>query len=107
MQTPSEWKAGRGVGTSGANEWSGWGTALKPSFEPVVVARKPLTGTVAANVLEHGTGALNIDGCRVGLRDDEDPDALAARSGGVRGFADAYVAGRATGASPTDVSKGR
>lgn len=46
-------------------EWEGWGTALKPAFEPVVVARKPLAGTVAANVLEHGTGALNIDGCRV------------------------------------------
>src|SRR5690625_7244951 len=65
MQTPSEWKAGRGVGTSGANEWSGWGTALKPAFEPIVVARKPLTGTVAGNVLAHGTGALNIDACRV------------------------------------------
>lgn len=47
-------------------EWQGWGTALKPSWEPVVVARKPLTGTVAGNVLEHGTGALNIDGCRIG-----------------------------------------
>jgi len=46
-------------------EWSGWGTALKPAHEPVVVARKPLVGTVAANVLAHGTGALNIDGCRV------------------------------------------
>ena len=46
--------------------WQGWGTALKPAFEPVVVARKPLTGTVAANVLEHGTGGLNIDGCRIG-----------------------------------------
>ena len=46
-------------------EWDGWGTALKPAFEPVVVARKPLVGTVAANVLLHGTGALNIDGCRV------------------------------------------
>ncbi|AEO94511.1 DNA methylase [Mycobacterium phage Violet] len=42
------------------------GTALKPSFEPIVVARKPLVGTVAANVLEHGTGALNIDACRIG-----------------------------------------
>lgn len=42
------------------------GTALKPAFEPIVVARKPLSGTVAANVLEHGTGALNIDACRVG-----------------------------------------
>lgn len=43
----------------------GLGTALKPAWEPIVVARKPLTGTVAANVLAHGTGALNIDGCRV------------------------------------------
>ena len=51
--------------TSDAARWSGWGTALKPAHEPVVVARKPLTGTVAANVLEHGTGALNIDGCRI------------------------------------------
>lgn len=45
-------------------EWQGWGTALKPAHEPIVVARKPLIGTVAANVLAHGTGALNIDGCR-------------------------------------------
>jgi len=49
-----------------AREWSGWGTALKPAHEPIVVARKPLVGTVAANVLEHGTGALNIDACRIG-----------------------------------------
>ncbi len=46
-------------------EWSGWGTALKPAHEPICVARKPFAGTVAANVLEHGTGALNIDACRV------------------------------------------
>jgi DNA methylase len=46
-------------------EWQGWGTALKPAWEPIVVARKPLIGTVADNVLAHGTGALNIDGCRV------------------------------------------
>jgi len=51
--------------TDAARQWEGWGTALKPSHEPIVVARKPLVGTVAANVLEHGTGALNIDGCRV------------------------------------------
>ncbi|AGM14016.1 DNA methylase [Mycobacterium phage Murphy] len=51
--------------TDAARQWQGWGTALKPSFEPVVVARKPLVGTVAANVLEHGTGALNIDACRI------------------------------------------
>jgi site-specific DNA-methyltransferase (adenine-specific) len=47
-------------------DWQGWGTALKPALEPVTVARKPFKGTVAANVLEHSTGALNIDGCRVG-----------------------------------------
>lgn len=46
-------------------EWEGWGTALKPAFEPVIMARKPLSGTVAANVLAHGVGAINIDGCRV------------------------------------------
>ena len=46
--------------------WQGWGTALKPALEPITVARKPLIGTVAENVLAHGTGALNIDGCRVG-----------------------------------------
>ena len=48
-----------------AQQWDGWGTALKPALEPITVARKPFKGTVAANVLEHGTGALNIDGCRV------------------------------------------
>lgn len=51
--------------TVAAKRWQGWGTALKPSFEPIVVARKPLAGTVAANVLEYGTGALNIDACRI------------------------------------------
>ena len=48
-----------------AKRWEGWGTALKPASEPVVVARKPLAGTVSANVLEHGTGAINVDGCRI------------------------------------------
>lgn len=52
--------------TDTAKYWEGWGTALKPALEPITVARKPLIGTVAANVLEHGTGAINIDGCRVG-----------------------------------------
>jgi hypothetical protein len=51
--------------TEAARQWQGWGTALKPALEPITVARKPLVGTVAANVLEHGTGALNVDGCRV------------------------------------------
>lgn len=52
--------------TDAARQWEGWGTALKPAHEPICVARKPLIGTVAANVLARGTGALNIDGCRVG-----------------------------------------
>ncbi|ADH87341.1 DNA methylase N-4/N-6 domain protein [Ancylobacter novellus DSM 506] len=52
--------------TAAAAAWQGWGTALKPAWEPIVLARKPLIGTVAENVLEHGTGALNVDGCRVG-----------------------------------------
>lgn len=48
-----------------AEKWDGWGTALKPAWEPIILARKSLTGTIAANVLEHGTGAINVDGCRV------------------------------------------
>lgn len=47
-------------------DWQGWGTALKPALEPITVARKPLGGTVAENVLRHGTGAINVDACRVG-----------------------------------------
>jgi DNA methylase len=49
-----------------AKQWQGWGTALKPAHEPIIVARKPFAGTVANNVLSHGTGAINVDGCRVG-----------------------------------------
>lgn len=56
--------------TAAAREWDGWGTALKPALEPITLARKPLVGTVAANVLQHGTGALNVDGCRVALDGD-------------------------------------
>jgi DNA modification methylase len=52
--------------TPEAARFSGWGTALKPAHETVVVARKPVIGTVAENVLEHGTGGINVDGCRVG-----------------------------------------
>ncbi len=48
-----------------AEQWAGWGTALKPAWEPVVLARAPLSGTVADNLRAHGVGALNIDGCRI------------------------------------------
>jgi DNA modification methylase len=51
--------------TDAARQWQGWGTALKPAHEPIIVARKPLVGTVAENVLRHGTGGINVDGCRV------------------------------------------
>jgi site-specific DNA-methyltransferase (adenine-specific) len=56
--------------TDQAKQWQGWGTALKPALEPIVMARKPLDGTVADNVLKHGVGGINIDGCRVETADD-------------------------------------
>lgn len=67
--------------TKGTSEWEGYGTALKPAHEPCVLARKPIEGTVANNVLTHGTGGLNIDGTRVGYGNETDnrvgTDALA------------------------------
>lgn len=56
--------------TEAARQWAGWGTALKPAHEPIVVARKPLAGTVAANVSEWHTGAINVDACRVEYQGD-------------------------------------
>ncbi|NED96463.1 site-specific DNA-methyltransferase [Phytoactinopolyspora alkaliphila] len=88
--------------TDAARKWQGWGTALKPGFEPIVVGRKPLAGTVAANVLEHGTGALNIDACRIG-------DASTRRRNtaelGYHGgnISDDYVTGSDSGRWPTNV----
>ncbi len=67
-------------------EHKGWGTALKPAFEPVVVARKPLAGTVAGNVASYGTGALNIDGCRVESGEDLVRPAVAQAVTDPRGF---------------------
>jgi site-specific DNA-methyltransferase (adenine-specific) len=54
-----------------AKKWEGWGSALKPSLEPITVARKPLIGTIAKNVLEYGTGGMNIDACRVPMDADD------------------------------------
>jgi site-specific DNA-methyltransferase (adenine-specific) len=67
--------------TPEAKQWQGWGTALKPALEPIVVARKPLIGTVAENVLTHGTGGLNIDGSRITHSSSDD---LAKHSKGVQ-----------------------
>lgn len=85
-----------------AQRWQGWGTALKPGHEPVVVARKPLIGTVAANVLEHGTGALNVDGCRIGHEEPEGTprDGLHGSRAGIMG--DAVMRHRETDAASTD-----
>ncbi len=78
-----------------AQQWAGWGTALKPALEPITVARKPFTGTVAANVLEHGTGALNVDGCRVDASGADlsrvNNTSLGSASGGIYGKAGAFV----------------
>ena len=63
--------------TEEAQQYEGWGTALKPAHEPIVMARKPFKGSVAENVLEHGTGGINIDGCRIEgevKRPDTNPD---------------------------------
>jgi len=61
--------------TEAARQWDGWGTALKPAHEPIVLARKPLAaGNVVANVLTYGTGALSIDGCRIGYQSPGDRD---------------------------------
>lgn len=60
----AKWRERTKPATDAARIWSGWGTALRPAHEPIIVARKPLSGTVAKNVLSFGTGALNINGCR-------------------------------------------
>jgi site-specific DNA-methyltransferase (adenine-specific) len=70
-----------------SGDWQGWGTALKPALEPVTVARKPLIGTVAQNVLQHGTGALNIDGGRVAA---SDTIAMVTGKGTLGGTSDGY-----------------
>jgi site-specific DNA-methyltransferase (adenine-specific) len=65
------WKPKDVYESKGSTEWEGWGTALKPAHEPIVMARKPLSEkTVVDNVLEWGTGGINIDGCRIELNGD-------------------------------------
>jgi len=63
-----------GESTDEANKWKGWGTALKPSHEPIVMARKPIVGTVANNVLTYGVGGINIDASRVDYVSEDDKD---------------------------------
>ena len=77
--------------TEAARQWQGWGTALKPALEPITVARKPLIGTVSENVLTHGTGALNIDGCRVETDDKFGGGPMMSSSGSTIGQFAEYV----------------
>lgn len=74
--------------TPEAERWAGWGTALKPAIEPIIVARKPIKGTVASNVLAHGTGGINVDGCRVHAEDA--PEGRTRHGGGVPGNGSSY-----------------
>ena len=62
--------------TDAAIQWNGWGTALKPAWEPIALCRKPLDGTVAANTLKWGVGGINIDGCRVAYQSKADYENL-------------------------------
>jgi DNA modification methylase len=86
--------------TDAAQQWEGWGTALKPAWEIIILARKPLEGTVAANVMRHGTGGINVDACRVGNEMRFSPPAIpgkdtfmASEGSGIT-YLGSYVTGR-------------
>lgn len=95
--------------TQDAKDWDGWGTALKPAHEPIVVARKPLAEkTVAANVLAYGTGGLNIDGCRVPMGDEYDPNKVQRQQNSNGAIKDSFGAASLIGKEiPTYSSLGR
>jgi DNA modification methylase len=97
-----KWRDVTAPATDEAAQWQGWGTALKPAWEPVVMARKPLIGTVAENVLKHGTGAINIDGCRVGTEVETWPKSRSFRSGISSGYTEGIDKGptQSTGEAP-------
>lgn len=88
-KTPMRPEFKTALATDAAKEWNGWGTALKPAHEPICVARKPLIGTVAENVLQYGTGAFNIDGCRVGY-ENENIDFTRQQNGNINGSGGIY-----------------
>jgi site-specific DNA-methyltransferase (adenine-specific) len=88
-------------------EWEGWGTALKPAVEFWILARKPLDGTVAESVQQYGTGALNIDGCRITTQESDDIFAKNPHTRGGFGHANATVYGKSNGATDYDPAKGR
>lgn len=85
-------------------EWIGWGTALKPAFEPIVVGRKPLAGTTAANVSAHGTGALHIDATRIGDGSDRSSGGCSGSTGYEGGWNGGRLARPTGGRWPTNVA---
>jgi DNA modification methylase len=85
-----------------AKQWEGWGTALKPCHEPIILCRKPLEGTYANNVMTHGCGALNIDGCRVG-----DEEMQRTKSNGIKISENGSMAGGNYGRVAAEPSQGR
>jgi len=87
--------------TEAAQQWQGWGTALKPALEPITVARKPFKGTLAENVLEWGTGGINVDGCRVGT--DEMREGRAKQKGSVAWQGDDRTGGKGSGFKDTPI----
>lgn len=91
--------------TDEAKQWNGWGTALKPAHEPIIVARKPLVGRIVDNVYDYGTGALNIEACRVPGKLEGDPYRFANTDGGsfVASFSKAPPVVRTDGRWPTNV----
>ena len=94
--------------TDEAKQWNGWGTALKPAHEPIVMARKPLDkNTVVDNVLEYGTGAINIDDSRIDVNINDDIFAKNPHTKGGFGHAAASIYGDSKGSDDYDPSKGR
>jgi DNA modification methylase len=91
--------------TSEAQQWSGWGTALKPATEIITMARKPLQGTVAENVLRYGTGGINVDGCRVGTESTirNNNVSLGSSGNGIYGKAGPCIAGSSSGRWPANL----
>jgi site-specific DNA-methyltransferase (adenine-specific) len=81
-----------------AEQWAGWGTALKPAFEPIIVARKPLVGTVAENVLAWGVGGLNINATRI--QADDAPEGRSRHGGGIAGNATSFELPDSTSSMP-------
>lgn len=99
-----DWIYGSGFPKSSNQDgdWQGWGTALKPAHEPIVVARKPLVGTVAKNLEQFGVGAINIDACRVEFQSEEDKES-GTWSRGTHILGGNYVGGGHSASSRADI----